>query len=88
MVELKYNYQMFNARILRFIICLLLWLGISNKIFESHYTWINLIIFICGIYIINVVLLERGMISRPAKIIIKDDEFIFMFSKKNKKIKK
>ena len=88
MLELKYNYQMFNARILKFVFCMAFWIGISNLIFGSKYTWIEFIIFICGIYGINKLVFERGMISRPGKITMKDDEFIFTFSKYEKRIKK
>lgn len=89
MEEIKYHYQLFNARILFFVFLNCLWLIISNLLFAGKWTAFSYLIFGGGLLAIDFIIFPRltNLFKREGKIMLSENELIFKFVKNEKKIK-
>lgn len=87
--EINYKYQLFNARILFFVLINCLWLVINNFLFVGEWTLLSYLFFGIGLLTIDYIIFPRliYIFKRDGKIILTENEIIFRNLKTEKKIK-
>ena len=87
--EINYKYQLFNARILFFVLINCLWLVINNFFFVGEWTLLSYLFFGIGLLTIDYIIFPRliYIFKRDGKIILTENEIIFRNLKTEKKIK-
>lgn len=87
--EINYKYQLFNARILFFVLINCLWLVINNFLFVGEWTLLSYLFFGIGLLTIDYIIFPCliYIFKRDGKIILTENEIIFRNLKTEKKIK-
>lgn len=87
--EINYKYQLFNARILFFVLINCLWLIINNFVFVGKWTGLSYLFFGCGLLIIDFIVFPHliCLFKRDGRIILSENELIFRCLSNEIKIK-
>ncbi len=89
MEEINYKYQLFNARILFFLLINCLWLVINNFIFVGKWTVLSYLFFGCGLLIIDFIVFPHiiWLFKRDGRIILSENELTFRYLRNEIRIK-